>query len=102
MHSNEAIFPDSRAYKPERWLGDPKGPDGIKQLSRYMVAFGRGSRMCLGMQMAYCELYTMLASMMRRFEFALYETDRSDVEFYRDALTPQAKPGSLGVRILVK
>ncbi len=102
MHSNERIFPDSTTYRPEKWLGDPKGPDGVKQLSRYMVAFSRGSRMRLGMQMAYCELYLMVASLMRRFEFELFETDRSDVDFYRDALTPQAKPDSQGVRVLVK
>jgi cytochrome P450 len=58
--------------------------------------------MCLGMQMACCELYTMIASMMRKFQIELYETDRSDVDFYCDALTPQAKSDSLGVRILVK
>jgi cytochrome P450 len=55
MHHNEEVFPDSYTYKPERWLGNPKGPGGVKQLSRYMVAFGRGNRMCLGMQMAYAE-----------------------------------------------
>lgn len=77
VHYNERIFPDSTTYTPERWLGDPKGPDGVKQLSQYMVAFGRGARMCLGMQMAYCELYLVVESLKRKFEFELYETDRS-------------------------
>lgn len=101
MHSNETIFPDSNTYKPERWLGNPKGPDGVKQLSRYMVAYSRGSRMCLGMQMADCELYLMMATMFRRFEFEFFETDRSDVDFYVDWLTPHAKLDSKGVRVLV-
>ena len=101
MHHHEEIFPDSYAYKPERWLGNPKGPDGVKSLSRYMVAFGRGSRMCLGMAMAYAEIYITLATLMRRFEFSLYETGRENVEFWRDFLTPQPKPGSPGVRVLV-
>lgn len=102
MHLNEEVFPDSYSYKPERWLCNPKGPDGVKQLSRYMVAFGRGARMCLGMQMAYCELYLMLATMLRRLKFELFETDRSDVDFYVDWLTPHAKLDSQGVRVLVK
>ncbi|KAL4867993.1 hypothetical protein BDV12DRAFT_186272 [Aspergillus spectabilis] len=102
MHLHEDIFPDSTTYKPERWLGNPRGPDGVKQLSRYMVAFGRGARMCLGMQMAYAEIYLMIASMMRRFEFELFETDREDVDFYVDWLTPHAKLDSKGVRVLVK
>jgi cytochrome P450 len=102
MHHNETIFPDSYTYKPERRLGNPKGPDGVKQLSRYMVAFGRGNRMCLGMPMAYCEIYITLASLMRRFEFVLFETDRVNVDFCQDFVTPQPKKGSLGVRVLVK
>ncbi|KAM3436075.1 hypothetical protein MY4824_004553 [Beauveria thailandica] len=101
MHLHEELFPESGAYRPERWLGDPRGPDGVKNLSRYMVAFGRGARMCLGMQMAYAELYMMIASMMRRLDLELYETDRSDVDFYVDWLTPHAKPDSKGVRVLV-
>ena len=102
MHLHDEIFPDSYTYKPERWLGDPCGPDGLKKLSRYMVAFGRGARMCLGMHMAYAELYIMISSMMRRFDFELYETDRSDVDFHVDWLTPHAKLDSKGVRVLVK
>jgi cytochrome P450 len=101
MHHHEEIFPDSYAYKPERWLGDPKGPDGIKQLSRYMVAFSRGGRICLGMTMAYAEIYTAAATLLRRFDLSLYETDQSNVEFYQDFITPQPRPGSLGVRVLV-
>lgn len=102
MHHHEEFFPDSYAYKPERWLDNPKGPDQVKQLSRYMVAFGRGSRMCLGMPMAYAEIYITLATLMRRFELTLFETDRSNVDFFQDYVTPQPKPGSLGVRVLVK
>ncbi|RDL42235.1 uncharacterized protein BP5553_02214 [Venustampulla echinocandica] len=102
MHHNETVFPDSYTYKPERWLGNPKGPDGVKNLSRYMVAFGRGNRMCLGMPMAYCEIYIALASLFRRFEFQLFETGRDNVDFAQDYVTPQPKKGSLGVRVLVK
>ncbi|MCJ1439368.1 hypothetical protein MMC27_008760 [Xylographa pallens] len=101
MHHHEDIFPDSYAYKPERWLGDPKGPDGVKNLSRYMVAFGRGNRICLGMTMAQSEIYITIATLLRRFEFALFETDRSNVDFDKDFVTPQPKAGSLGVRVLV-
>lgn len=102
MHHHEEIFPESYTYKPERWLGNPKGPDGVKQLSRYMVAFGRGTRMCLGMHMAYLQINLAVATLFRRFDFNLFETDRSNVDFFQEFLSPRPKPGGLGVRVQVK
>jgi len=108
MHLREEIFQSATSYVPARWLEAPSGnrttSSGIeskKQLSRYMVAFGRGSRMCLGMQMAYLELYLMVASLMRRFRFELFETDERDVEFCKDYVTPHPAETSKGVRVLV-
>ena len=95
------LFPDSHAYKPEGWLDNPKGPDGAKSLSRYMVAFERGSRMCLGMPMAYAEIYITLTTLMRWFNFSIFETGSENVDFWQDFVTPQPKPGSLGVKVLV-
>lgn len=102
MHHNERVFPDSFTFKPERWLGNPKGPDGVKQLSRYHVAFGRGARMCLGMPVAYCEIYITLATLFRRFDFELYQTDRRSVDFHHDMLTPQPAYDQEGVKVLVR
>jgi cytochrome P450 len=102
MHSNEDIFPEHNTFLPERWLGDPKGPGGLKPLTHYMVAFSRGSRMCIGLNMAYAELYIGLATAFRRHEFELYETDRSDVDFAVDMVSTQPKFGTKGVRVTVK
>jgi cytochrome P450 len=102
MHTNEHVFPDPDNYRPERWLGNPNGPDGVKQLNRYMVAFGRGARMCLGMQLAYAGIYLMIAMLMRRFDMELFETSRADVDFYYDWVVPHARLDSNGVRVLMK
>ncbi|CAH0042558.1 unnamed protein product, partial [Clonostachys rhizophaga] len=101
MHNNESVFPESQTFKPERWLNNPVGPDGTTPLGHYMVAFSKGTRMCIGMNMAYSELYIGLATMFRRHRFRLHETDRSDVEFAIDMITPQPKLDSKGVRVLV-
>ncbi|KAL4948392.1 cytochrome P450 [Aspergillus filifer] len=98
---HERIFPDSFNYHPERWLGQPRAPDG-KQLSRYMVTFGRGARSCAGMWMAYAEIYTGVASLFRRFEMELFETGRDAVDLYMDWALPRVDPRSRGVRVLVK
>ncbi|KAK7542635.1 putative P450 monooxygenase [Phyllosticta citribraziliensis] len=99
---DEEIFPDSFSFIPERWLGNPKAPDG-KQLSRYMVSFGKGTRSCTGIQLGYAELYIGLANFFRSSlisDAKLYKTDKSDVELARDRFAPRPKLGSLGVRIV--
>ena len=49
VHHDENIFPRSHSYIPERWLGNPKAPNG-SPLDRYFVGFGKGSRSCLGIK----------------------------------------------------
>ncbi|THC99244.1 hypothetical protein EYZ11_001243 [Aspergillus tanneri] len=98
---DESIFPDSYTFKPERWLNDPIAPDG-KKLTRYLVSFGRGTRSCLGINLAYAEMYISMANVYRSFEFELFDTDRDAVDCYRDMFLPHAKPGTRGVRVRVE
>ncbi|EGD97356.1 benzoate 4-monooxygenase cytochrome P450 [Trichophyton tonsurans CBS 112818] len=63
MHRNQDIFPDPDKFDPSRWL-DPKVS---AELERYLVAFSKGSRACVGMQLAACELYVTLGSVLRNF-----------------------------------
>lgn len=51
---------------------------------------------------AYAELYIGLATLFRRHEFELFETDESDVEFYMDKISAHPKRSSKGVRVLVE
>lgn len=49
LNHDETIFPNSHAFVPERWIGNPKTPNG-SSLERYFVGFGKGSRSCLGVK----------------------------------------------------
>ncbi|GAP85658.1 putative cytochrome P450 [Rosellinia necatrix] len=100
-HTNAAVFPSPLEFRPERWLGDPKGPDGATPLSHYVVSFSRGARGCLGMNLAFLELYVALATVFRRHELELFETTLEDVEFAVDLIRPMPKWGSKGVRATV-
>ena len=102
MHHNERIYPKSFEFVPERWLGNPKGPDGNKNLNRYMTSFGKGTRNCLGMNLAHAEITMVIAAFFRCFEFDLFETDYEDVRIVRDVLAPDPSPDSKGVRVLVR
>ncbi|KAL8813202.1 MAG: hypothetical protein Q9200_000431 [Gallowayella weberi] len=72
VHDNPTYFPDPYKFDPGRWQG-PNPP------YKYIVPFGKGSRMCVGMELAKAEILTTLANMFRRFgkEIELYETSAS-------------------------
>lgn len=62
VHHNEALFPDSYTFKPERWI--PGEGSSLKTLERARHAFNPfslGARACAGRNMAYMELSDTLA-----------------------------------------
>ncbi|KAM7187935.1 cytochrome P450 [Rhypophila sp. PSN 637] len=73
--TDESIFPDPFAFKPERWIqGDSEHQ---ARLDRYCsTVFGGGGRSCLGQPLAYAELTLALAKMFRVWG-AESETDAS-------------------------
>ena len=102
MHMDDRVFESPEIFRPERWLGNPRGPDGVKPLTNYLTIFGRGSRMCLGLNLAYSELYIGFATLFRRHELELFETTPRDVEFYSENTILSPWPGTKGIRVLVK
>jgi cytochrome P450 len=107
MSHSEVVFPSSHTFDPSRWLPDPVtgapalGPDGQKLLTRYLASFSRGTRACLGIQVAYAELYIALATVVRKCEFRLFETTERDVRMWSEKFVAQAHPESKGIRVLV-
>ncbi|KAL5336611.1 cytochrome P450 [Aspergillus crustosus] len=98
IHHNEDIFPDSREFIPERWID----PERRKHLEKYMVAFTKGSRQCIGLNLARAEILLALPTVIRRLNLELYETTREDVTLAHDLFLPFAKEGRKGVRVLIR
>jgi cytochrome P450 len=95
LHTNPEIFPDPFIFSPQRWLNDPK-------LTKYLFAFGRGSRACLGMNLAYAELYMALVYVFRSFEMETYETIKErDVETTNDCFIGMTDLSSVGIRVKI-
>ena len=95
---NADVFPDPFSFSPDRWL---QGEES-KRLDKYMVSFSKGSRRCIGIHLAYAELYIALGTIFRRFRLELHETTRRDVDPKIDYFIPKPEHGSLGVRVLVE
>ncbi|KAJ5958353.1 uncharacterized protein N7479_005503 [Penicillium vulpinum] len=92
------VFPDPHTFDPDRWLrAAAKG----EHLDRYLVNFSKGSRICVGMNLAYAELFLVLASFIRRFDMGLFETSEKDIAFARDFGTPYPDEGNGRVRVIV-
>ncbi|KAL9110368.1 MAG: hypothetical protein Q9227_005099 [Pyrenula ochraceoflavens] len=106
LFRDPSIFPEPYAFRPERWIENPG-------LERYQFAFSKGTRACIGINLAMAEMYLVCAHLFYRFGVAgcsdpgdegrldLFETDRSDVECVGDGGVALAKPGSKGARFRV-
>jgi len=91
LHHDEHHFPNSNRFIPERWLGD----EG-KRLDKYNVGFGKGSRICIGMNQAYGVMRLVLAQIWRLWAspdvsmgdeigvLSLYNTTPHDVQMSGD------------------
>jgi cytochrome P450 len=69
VHHNEEYFPDSFAFRPERWL-DESSPDARQIMREAFVPFSIGARGCAGKTMAYTEISLVLAKTLWYFDFA--------------------------------
>lgn len=97
---NGDIFENPLEFRPERWLAD--NPD-LPRLNKYYIPFSRGSRMCIGINLAYAELYLVLSSLFRRFDMELFETSfERDVHMVRDGFVGETVPESPGIRVKVR
>ncbi len=107
LHHDEDNFPNSKEFIAERWIG----PEG-KRLEKYLVSFGKGSRICLGINLSYGELYLALAGMWRLWGsrdveptngqvgvLGLFETSLRDVEIKADYFVPSPEKGSKGIQV---
>ncbi|EON69687.1 hypothetical protein W97_08947 [Coniosporium apollinis CBS 100218] len=103
-HLDPSIFPDPLRFHPERWLEDGQS------LDRYLWSFSKGSRQCLGMNLAYAELYLCLFAVFRKYagpgnqgsRMELFDTSTEDVEFKYDLFVPYPKIESEGIRVVLK
>jgi len=84
VHQSSTIFSDPEKFDPDRWLSSSNTD---KDLEKWLVAFSKGPRSCLGLNLAWCELYLLYATLLRKFDMTLDGTKARDLE-WRDCFTP--------------
>lgn len=108
LNRNPDTYDRPNEFIPERYLENPK-------LLKYQMSFSKGTRQCIGINLAYQELQTFTAGLVRRYDLydpalkvqngptlELYQTTRADVAIYGDFITTGAYPGSQGVRVIIR
>lgn len=83
VHESEVLFHDAKTFNPERWLTDDSAV-----LERWLVTFSKGPRMCIGQNLAYCEMFLGFAALFRRFDLSLDGNTKADLR-YRECYLPQ-------------
>lgn len=61
VHHDPTVHPEARKFRPERWLGEAAGRQGM------VLPFGGGVRRCLGAPFAVAELNLAVEAIVRRF-----------------------------------
>ncbi|KAL9586166.1 MAG: hypothetical protein Q9212_001087 [Teloschistes hypoglaucus] len=74
VHDNPKLFPEPEKFIPERWIE-------TEDLDHWLVVFGKGSRSCIGLNVAWLELYLCLSNFFTRLDMSLYKTDEKSVEW---------------------
>ncbi|KAM7200693.1 Cytochrome P450 monooxygenase sdnH [Naviculisporaceae sp. PSN 640] len=100
MHMDPEVFPEPTKFKPERWLGKDIDP----RMNRNLNPFLAGSRNCIGMHVAWAQMYLILATLFRpnkNYTLKLGECDESDVYPVVDNEFGVAKYDSRGLNAVV-
>ncbi len=98
VHTDESIYPNAAEFIPERyWSEDGKPTDA----QRYLVAFGKGTRMCAGINLAFAELYLTIAALVGTVDMKIAPgTTEHDVTLVQE-LFVGVLPENPGVRVNV-
>ena len=98
MHDNPVNLPEPRKFRPERWLD----AENAKHLAGYFVTFSKGTRMYLGMHLAWAELCLVLGCILTRYRFELFRTTVEDIKMAHDFFDPSPRVGSEGMKVILE
>lgn len=101
LHRNPEAFPDPLTFRPERFLQEGiEGVSGLEAL-RNLVPFSRGARMCVGMNLAWAELYLTVAVILKSVRMELVDTTDRDVTVIQEHFIGMFPDDSKGIRVRV-
>ncbi|KAI1089370.1 putative cytochrome P450 [Rostrohypoxylon terebratum] len=98
IHDCLFIFANPSQFLPERW----EDPAERKRLNKYLLPWGRGMRLCLGMELATIDAYLAVARLFgpnAGFDMQIYDTVDEDWVAYHEWFAGFPKGRGLRVRV---
>ncbi|KAH8768275.1 trichodiene oxygenase, partial [Diaporthe sp. PMI_573] len=95
MHMDETLYLQPDAFNPTRWTGSGTRSD------KTFAPFSRGTRSCLGMYLAWAEMYIVIAALIQRFDFKLIGAGPKDVKCASDQFIV-GTADTTGIKAIVK
>ncbi|KAI0175596.1 trichodiene oxygenase [Hypoxylon sp. FL1284] len=80
MHTDEKLYPDPLRFDPDRWM-DAAAREAA---GARFAPFSRGTRICLGMHLAWAEMYLILSALVQNFSFTIKGATAADFEMESD------------------
>lgn len=97
MHLDPEAHPEPLTYNPDRFLN----PAIREQTEKYFAPFNKGSRSCVGRELAMLEMKMTLALLVHRFKFEMVHTTKRDVSMDHDLFSPFKPDDSKGLQALI-
>lgn len=97
IHRQHDVFPKPDSFIPERWLkydaeSQEEYQDRIKRQRNFMMPFGKGIRMCLGMNVALIEMKLAIANLYWHFNSKICSDWCDIVEYDTQEKVPNSIP----------
>ena len=86
-HHNKEIFPRPFQFHPDRWF------DATQDMNEAHMPFSRGSRMCIGINLATMELKMIVASIIHGWDLRVGERTTDDTMSITDHFVMMPKGG---------
>ncbi|KAL4895476.1 cytochrome P450 [Aspergillus ambiguus] len=98
VHTDPTVFPHPHKFDPDRWI---EAANRGERLTKFLVPFTKGPRICLGLNLAYSELYQMFAALVRGFDLQIHNTTEESIRITRDMMIGLPDSDALEVHGLV-
>ncbi|KAK8022121.1 cytochrome P450 [Apiospora rasikravindrae] len=80
MHTDETLYPAPLSFRPDRWMD----AEARKRLEKTYAPFSKGTRMCLGLNLAWAEMYLIIARVVPRFDVKFQGVDPTHFDMESD------------------